>query len=123
MTTQTQTATETQLTTIRRRAYDDTARALAVSGVVLTHEQADDLGDEAMDWLRTRLGLRIEETAAGVECLGAYQATVRSDRYRELCAQLSSLDDGTGNLGTVVAQALMDDPAATADDIRAILAE
>jgi hypothetical protein len=63
-----QTATETQLTEIRRHAVNDTTRAIAASGVLLTHEQADDLGEETLAWLTSRLGLRVTETDRGVEC-------------------------------------------------------
>ena len=61
-------ATEIQIATIRARRVDDTARAMMASGVTLTHDQADDLGDEAMSWLTSRLGLRVTETDRGVEC-------------------------------------------------------
>lgn len=64
-------ATETQIATIRARRVDDTARAMMVGGVTLTHEQADDLGDEAIGWLRSRLGLTVRETDRGVECVPA----------------------------------------------------
>jgi hypothetical protein len=62
----TTTATAAQIDTIRARRVDATARAMMTDGVTLTHEQADDLGDEAMVWLRTRLGLSVETTDAGV---------------------------------------------------------
>jgi hypothetical protein len=62
----TTTATAAQLATIRARRVDETARAMMTSGVTLTHEQADDLGAESLDWLRTRLGLTVEETNSGV---------------------------------------------------------
>lgn len=64
-------ATETQIATIRARRVDDTARAMMAQGVTLTHKQADDLGDEATDWIAARLGLRVTETDRGVECTPA----------------------------------------------------
>lgn len=63
-----QIATETQIATIRARRMDDTARAMMIDGVMLTHEQADALGEEAMGWLRSRLGLRVTVTDRGIEC-------------------------------------------------------
>jgi hypothetical protein len=59
-------ASDDQIVTIRARAYNATARAMQISGVTLTHEQADDLGEAAIDWLRARLGLTIETTDDGV---------------------------------------------------------
>jgi hypothetical protein len=44
-------------------------------------------------------------------------------RAHELTAELRDIDDGTGDLGVIVRQALADDPDATAADIRAIVAE
>lgn len=41
---------------------------MMTAGVTLTHAEADDLGDEAMGWLRDRLGLSVEETSEGVVC-------------------------------------------------------
>jgi hypothetical protein len=67
----TTTATADQIATIRARRVDATAREMMTSGVTLSHEQADDLGDEAIDWLRTRLGLRIETTDTAVVCASA----------------------------------------------------
>ncbi len=61
-------ATETQIATIRARRVDDTAREMMRAGVTLSHEQADDLGEEAMDWMRSRLGLDVETTDAAVVC-------------------------------------------------------
>jgi hypothetical protein len=39
---------------------------MAEYGVALTREQADALGDEGMDWLSKRLGLKIKTTDTGV---------------------------------------------------------
>ena len=54
--------------TIKTRAINNMAREMMTSGFTLTHKQADDLGDEAMDWVRTRLGLTVTETDSCVEC-------------------------------------------------------
>lgn len=61
-------ATESQLTAIRSRAVNDDTRAIQTTGVLLTYDQADELGDEAMEWLGTRLHLRVRATDRGVEC-------------------------------------------------------
>lgn len=53
---------------IRSHAYNDEARELTHHGVTLTHEQADDLGSEALGWLGSRLGLSVRETDSGVGC-------------------------------------------------------
>ena len=53
---------------IQARRVDSAAREAMDSGFNLTHEQADQLGDEAMDWVRTRLGLTVTETDSCVEC-------------------------------------------------------
>lgn len=74
-TTQLSPATDATLSTIRRRAYDDEARRIASEGVYLSHDEADALSDEALDWLRSRLGLRIETDDRGVECRPAAAAT------------------------------------------------
>lgn len=66
--TQTNTATEAQLSTIRARAVNDEARAMMAGGVTLTHEQADALGQEALAWVGGRLGLNVAETDSGVVC-------------------------------------------------------
>lgn len=50
-------ATKIQIETIQARRVDDTAREMMRDGVVLTHEQADQIGDEGHAWIRTRLGL------------------------------------------------------------------
>ena len=68
------TATETQLATIRARRIDATARAMMAEGVTLSHDQADELGDESLGWIAGRLGLRVVETDVGVECSPAAPA-------------------------------------------------
>lgn len=62
-------ATEAQIATIRARRVDDVARAMMVDGVVLSHDQADELGAEALGWIGSRLKLRVIETQVGVECM------------------------------------------------------
>lgn len=59
-------ATVAQIKTIRSRAYNATARAMASHGVKLTWGQVDLLGDEAMDWLKRRLNLKTKTTDRGV---------------------------------------------------------
>lgn len=61
-------ATEAQLTTIRARRFDATARTMMTEGVTLTHAQCDALGNDALDWIEDRLDLRVVETDVGVEC-------------------------------------------------------
>ena len=65
MTTISRTATATEIAAIASRAVNSITRDLV--GVCLSHEQADEMGDEAIDWLRRRLGYTVRETAAGVE--------------------------------------------------------
>lgn len=50
-------ATDAQIEQLRRRAVNDTTREIAVRGIRLTHEQADDLGEEVLDWMVSRLEL------------------------------------------------------------------
>jgi hypothetical protein len=59
-------ATDEQMATIRARRVDDVAREMMTSGVTLSWAQADDLGDEATDWISSRLGLRAETTDRGI---------------------------------------------------------
>lgn len=59
-------ATTEQIETIRAQRVDDTACAMMRDGVTLTWEQADALGDDVLDWIERRLGLRVETTHAGV---------------------------------------------------------
>jgi hypothetical protein len=59
-------ATGTHLDTIRARAYDDTARAMAGHGVRLTWDQEGELGEGATAWLADRLGLHSETDSDGV---------------------------------------------------------
>ena len=52
-----------------------------------------------------------------------YTDIVASAQYKHLCATLSQYDDGTGDLGTIIAQALIDDPDATVEAIAAVIDE
>jgi hypothetical protein len=61
-----ETATEVQLAAIAARAVDDVARAIARDGLVLTWEQAEEIGDAGGQWLRDRLGLRATTSDRGV---------------------------------------------------------
>lgn len=59
-------ATPAQLSTIRDRRVDDEARDMMATGVTLSHDQADELGDEACDWIASRLGLHVATDDRGV---------------------------------------------------------
>ncbi len=52
-----------------------------------------------------------------------YTDICATPRYRELCGELSRYEDGTGTLGIVVAQALMDDESVSAETVANILDE
>lgn len=62
----TATATEDQITQLRRHAVNDMTREIMANGIKLTWEQADDLGDEVLDWMGKRLGLKSRTTDAGI---------------------------------------------------------
>lgn len=59
-------ATPAQVTQLRRHAVNDVTRTIMTSGVRLTWAQADDLGDEVVQWMRDRLGLTSRTTDAGI---------------------------------------------------------
>lgn len=59
--------TAAALSSIRAMRVDDAARDLAMRGAILTHEQADDIGEERLGWVRDRLGLNVSETTDGTE--------------------------------------------------------
>jgi hypothetical protein len=59
-------ATPDQIETIRRRSYNQTARDMQQAGVKLTWAQAHALGDQAIDWMRSRLGLKSVTSDHGV---------------------------------------------------------
>lgn len=61
-------ATAAQLQQIKLHAVNDTTREVAAGGIYLTHEQADELGAEMLDWMHDRLGLRQDEEFGGVRC-------------------------------------------------------
>lgn len=50
-------ATSEQIATIRARRVDDTARDMMLSGVSLSWEEAEAIGEEGCDWIARRLGL------------------------------------------------------------------
>jgi len=64
-------ATATQLAAILAMHLDDTTRAIARTGIALSHRQEQDLGAEHLDWLRDSLGLRVEMTDIGLVCSAA----------------------------------------------------
>jgi hypothetical protein len=51
-------ATAQQFDAIRARAFNDVARGMMKEGVVLSHSQANELGEEALRWVRERLQLQ-----------------------------------------------------------------
>ena len=59
---------EAQLDALRARAVNDVTRAIMATGITLTFGQVDDLGDETMAWIGSRLGLSVTTTDRGVEC-------------------------------------------------------
>lgn len=60
------TITSKQVESVRARAVDDETRAIAERGCLIPWGVADDLGSEAIDWLRTRLGARVTRGADGM---------------------------------------------------------
>lgn len=61
-------AHEAQLDALRSRAINDVTRAIMADGITLTFGDVDDLGDETMAWIGSRLGLSVTTTDRGVEC-------------------------------------------------------
>lgn len=61
-------ATTEQIGALRARAVNAITREIMAHGVTLTHEQADELGEETLAWMGGRLGLNVRETDRGVEC-------------------------------------------------------
>lgn len=57
--------TET-MESLRAMAVDDHTRSLARDGATMTHAESDDLGEEVLSWITTRLGCRVEETGDDV---------------------------------------------------------
>lgn len=53
---------EATFDSIRRRAVDEHTRYLAQFGAQLSYEDAAEIGDSGMQWLRDRLGLRVDTT-------------------------------------------------------------
>lgn len=59
-------ATEAHIAAIKSMAFNAAATEMRMYGVSLTHEQADEIGDEGCDWLRSRLGLNAATDDVGV---------------------------------------------------------
>lgn len=59
-------ATEPQITQLRRHAVNDVTREIMAHGVKLTWDQAEELGDETIDWMSGRLGLNRQTSDTGV---------------------------------------------------------
>lgn len=60
------TATDDQITQLRRHAVNTTTREIMANGIKLTWEQTDGLGDKTIDWMGTRLGLKSRTTDDGI---------------------------------------------------------
>jgi hypothetical protein len=60
------TATEAQIKQLRAHAVNAVTREIMALGVKLTWAQADDLGDETIDWMGGRLGLNKRTTDEGI---------------------------------------------------------
>lgn len=58
--------TTEQWTAILRRAVPHCVATICDTGLRLTHEQRDEIGDEGHDWLCQRLGLAWESDYEGV---------------------------------------------------------
>ena len=61
-------ATEAQIEQLRKHAVNDVTREIMRDGVLLSHDQADELGEEVLGWMGGRLGLSVKATDRGVEC-------------------------------------------------------
>lgn len=61
--------TET-LAALSAHAVNDLTRAVMAHGITLSHDEADDLGEETLAWMGARGGLElnVRETDIGVEC-------------------------------------------------------
>jgi hypothetical protein len=59
-------ATAEQVSEILSRRVSDVAQGMMEHGVFLTWEQADEIGDDGRDWLRSRLGLTMATGHDGV---------------------------------------------------------
>ena len=61
-------ATEAQIKQLRAHAVNAITNEIAANGITLTHAQADDLGEEVMNWMQGRLMLDVVETDRGTIC-------------------------------------------------------
>lgn len=61
-------ATQEQMATIEAQTVNAVAREMMRSGVKLSYDQSDAIGDVGMAWLESRLGLSCVETDRCVEC-------------------------------------------------------
>jgi len=99
--------TEDQLNTIRDRALNECAREMMRDGVDMTHAEADELGVLSLDWLSDRLGLRVVETDAGVECVPTGTIRIPAKRY----------EDDDDSLAAASAEYVDDHPEAAGYDL------
>ncbi len=59
-------ATQTTLDALSARVINDITREIMRTGIDLTYDEADELGEEAIDWMGSSLGLRCESTDEGL---------------------------------------------------------
>lgn len=59
-------ATDNQITQLRRHAVNSVTGEIMAHGTKLTWDQANDLGDEVINWMRTRLGLKSTTSDRGI---------------------------------------------------------
>lgn len=67
--TMTTNATDAQIEQLRLRAVNDVTREIMAHGIMLSHDQADDLGEDTMAWISGRLELHVQSTSDGVLCI------------------------------------------------------
>lgn len=97
---------------LESRCYDAAAAAkLAKAGVTPEQASAEAPGGETIGYAVANGDMTVREAVA--------------TRVSDMLARVSRLvgDDGTGDLGVIVRQALSDDPTTTADAIAEIVAE
>jgi hypothetical protein len=86
-------ATDNQITQLRQHAVNSVTREIMTNGIRLTWAQADDLGDEVINWMSSRLGLktitsdhgitfRPDPGVTGAHATRRYRAAQKSSRSR-----------------------------------------
>lgn len=84
--------TDKQLEQLRLHAVNDVTRPL-MTGVHLTHEQADALGEETLAWIRGRLGLYVVSDSDGVTC-AAVEAHGESEGRKDYLGRAGDVAGG-----------------------------